>query len=71
MCAALKKLGYENIHHMFYVFKTPGEAGKWHALLKIKYEGAGAGTITREMFDDLLGDCSVCHPSIPPSISLA
>ncbi|KAG4422024.1 hypothetical protein IFR04_004883 [Cadophora malorum] len=58
MCAALKKLGYENIHHMFYVFKTPGEAGKWHALLKIKYEGAGAGTITREMFDDLLGDCS-------------
>ncbi|PVH82149.1 hypothetical protein DL98DRAFT_620903 [Cadophora sp. DSE1049] len=57
MCAALEKLGYVNIHHMFHVFNTPGEAEKWHTLLKIKYEGAGGEAITREMFDDLLGNC--------------
>ncbi|KAH7355089.1 NAD dependent epimerase/dehydratase [Rhexocercosporidium sp. MPI-PUGE-AT-0058] len=57
MQSALKKLGYVNVHHMFTVFGTPGEADKWLALLKIKYEGAGGEAITREMFDDVLGDC--------------
>ncbi|KAG4427168.1 hypothetical protein IFR05_017349, partial [Cadophora sp. M221] len=57
MQAALQKLGYVDIHHMFTVFGTPGEADKWLALLKMKYEGTGGDCITREMFDDLLGNC--------------
>ncbi|KAG9235855.1 P-loop containing nucleoside triphosphate hydrolase protein [Amylocarpus encephaloides] len=64
MKTALESLGY-NTYHMVTVFKYPDHAPKWVRLMKDKYEGDGK-MLTREMFDDILGDFDALT-DVPPA----
>ena len=60
MRTALQKLGYSSVYHMTdAVGNDSGDPEKWNALFKQKYEGDGQNPITREQFDEILGNYTV------------
>ncbi|KAI9703735.1 MAG: hypothetical protein M1836_007505 [Candelina mexicana] len=54
--AALKQLGYDDVHHMESVFTNPQEAVMWREAAEAKWFGVGK-PFGRKEFDMLLGHC--------------
>ena len=63
MQAALRILGYSDVHHGIRLIEQPTTSNAWEALVDAKDDRGAISPPTRETFDTLLGDCEAVTDS--------